>query len=412
MAAPVFTRQTTSLQNYIKKLPGSSLLLPCEALGSPRPSLTWLHEGRTLDSDPILSITSLTQSHSGVYTCLASNLLGSARTEFSVTVESPRVELPSISRVTNSSCGVGETAVLQCKVQSSLPASVQWLRRLEPGEVVGQVEESSSLSLAGMHLVSVAGETDSARTVSLGEGRYLDTLVIHQVEERHAGLYVCFATNTAGGLNYQTAHLEVVTAEDQVDQVEEQGQEEQLFLGLVVGLVAVVLVLLITIFLCLIKTRQKRLVPNYCLTDPRRGMIYQQQEGEQDTLQTTHYSLPPDTVNWSSLQKSPLPPYAPSSRGSNIYDQPFCKPSTGVRLPRQKIHYSPLPLQSPAVSHSHHSPLPLQSPAVSRISRMTSLPPSSPTRGGSLPSSPHRQEGQGYSSPLPPRGEQGNYYNV
>ena len=182
-----------------------------------------------------------------MYTCLASNLLGSARTEFSVTVESPRVELPSISRVTNSSCGVGETAVLQCKVQSSLPASVQWLRRLEPGEVVGQVEESSSLSLAGMHLVSVAGETDSARTVSLGEGRYLDTLVIHQVEERHAGLYVCFATNTAGGLNYQTAHLEVVPAEDQVDQVEEQGQEEQLFLGLVVGLVAVVLVLLITI---------------------------------------------------------------------------------------------------------------------------------------------------------------------
>ena len=136
MAAPVFTRGTTSLQHYIKKLPGSSLLLPCEALGSPRPSLTWLHEGRTLDSDPILSIPSLTQSHSGVYTCLASNLLGSARTEFSVTVESPRVELPSISRVTNSSCGVGETAVLQCKVQSSLPASVQWLRRLESGEVV------------------------------------------------------------------------------------------------------------------------------------------------------------------------------------------------------------------------------------------------------------------------------------
>ena len=123
-----------------------------------------------------------------------------------------------------------------------------------------------------MHLVSVAGETDSARTVSLGEGRYLDTLVIHQVEERHAGLYVCFATNTAGGLNYQTAHLEVVTAEDQVDQVEEQGQEEQLFLGLVVGLVAVVLVLLITIFLCLIKTRKKQLMPKYFKTKLRRGI--------------------------------------------------------------------------------------------------------------------------------------------
>ena len=118
-----------------------------------------------------------------------------------------------------------------------------------------------------------------------------------------------------------------------MDQVEEQGQEEQIFLGLVVGLVAVVLVLLITIFLCLIKNRQKRLMPNYFKTDPRRAIIYHQQEGEQDTLQTTHYSLPPDTVSWSSLQKSPLPPYAPSSRGSNIYDQPFCKPSPGLQLP-------------------------------------------------------------------------------
>ena len=48
--------------------------------------------------------------------------------------------------------------------------------------------------------------------------------MIHQVEERHPGLNVCFATKIAGGLNYQTAHLEVVPAEDQV---EEQGQEKK-----------------------------------------------------------------------------------------------------------------------------------------------------------------------------------------
>ena len=170
--------------------------LVCEALGSPRPSIHWIHDGRSLPSRPNLLIHTLTEDDSGVYTCVASNLAGSAQVEFSVTVESPRVELPSISKVGNVSAMVGEAAVLQCKVTSSLPPSVQWLRKVDELK-----QEEAILTIANMHLVSVAGQNQDNRMVNLPEGNYLDTLVIDRVTTKDAGLYVCFATNTAGGFN-------------------------------------------------------------------------------------------------------------------------------------------------------------------------------------------------------------------
>ena len=132
---------------------------------------------------------------SGVYTCVASNLAGSAKVDFSVTVESPRVELPSIGELGNVSAMVGEAAVLQCKVTSSLPPSVQWLRKVE------DIQQEATLTLANMQLISVSQNQDT-RMVNLPENSYLDTLVIDRVTPDDAGLYVCFATNTAGGFNY------------------------------------------------------------------------------------------------------------------------------------------------------------------------------------------------------------------
>lgn len=390
LAAPVFTKKTEALHNFIKKLPGDSLELPCQALGSPRPSLSWTHEGRSLESGPTLSIPSLSESDSGLYVCVASNMAGSTVVEFSVTVESPRVELPSISRVTNTSARPGETAVLQCRVQSSLPPSVQWLKKVEQGE---EEQEESSLSLGNMELVTVQREEDRSGLVTLGQGRYLDTLVIDHVRTTHGGLYVCFATNTAGGFNYQSAHLEIL-APEQMETSLDEPEDQQLFLGLVIGLVSVVLILLAAIFFCLIKTRHKLLLPEYA--ESQRAIIYQKAVCDP----SQQYSLPPpDGVSWSSLQKSglppPLPPYQPPSQpptntGSNIYDLPFSHTSPQARAtPHHIVHYSPLPTHSPATS---------------RASRLTSLP--SPSgRVASLPASPRQR----YCSPLPGRTDRPQY---
>ena len=364
MAAPMFTSRTKSQQKFVKKLPGDKMSLVCEALGSPRPSIHWIHDGRSLPSRPNLLIKTLTEDDSGVYTCVASNLAGSAQLEFSVTVESPRVELPSISKVGNVSAMVGEAAVLQCKVTSSLPPSVQWLRKVDEVK-----QEEAILTIANMHLVSVAGQNQDNRMVNLPEGNYLDTLVIDRVTTKDAGLYVCFATNTAGGFNYQSAHLDVVEVEIETGGSEE-GLGEEVFLGLVVGLVSVVLLLLAVIVLCLAKGRHKMLLPEF--GDSQRSIVYQA-------------ARPYREESWS-LQKPPLQPSLPPN---NIYDLPYTH-SQARATPHQVVHYSPLPIHSPAPSHA---------------TRMTSLPSSTTNRTNSSPRPPMNSQWDPPtipSSPIPP----------
>ena len=331
--------------------------LVCEALGSPRPSIMWSHDGKSLSSRANLVIPSLTESNSGVYTCVASNLAGSAKVDFSVTVESPRVELPSIGELGNVSAMVGEAAVLQCKVTSSLPPSVQWLRKVDE-----KIQQEATLTLANMQLVSVSQDQDT-RMVNLNqEGNYLDTLVIDRVTPEDAGLYVCFATNTAGGFNYQSAHLRVIEMEP--EGAEEAGVGEEVFLGLVVGLVSVVLLLLAVIVLCLARGRHKLLLPEF--GDSQRSIVYQA-------------SRPYREESWS-LQKPPLQPSLPPS--SNIYDLPYTH-SQARATPHQVVHYSPLPIHSPTPSHA---------------TRMTSLPSSSTNRTNSSPRPPTNPS----QSPVPP----------
>merc|ERR1711892_847096 len=134
IAAPVFTKKTLSLHNLIKKHPGESLHRPCEALGSPPPAISWLHDGRPFSSSSLLSLDKLESADSGTYICLATNLAGTARNQFSVSVESARVELPAISHVANTSVYRGETAMLQCKVTSTITSSIQWLKEMVDSE--------------------------------------------------------------------------------------------------------------------------------------------------------------------------------------------------------------------------------------------------------------------------------------
>ena len=347
VAAPVFTKSTRAIQSSIKKLTGSSLTVRCSALGSPKPQMSWLHNGRPITSSGLLSLTKLKESDGGVYTCLATNLAGTGKLQFSITVESPRVELPGVGSVDNVTVVAGETAMLQCRVTSNLTPAIQWLRRVQPDTQA----TLHSISLGGMELVTV-GDGD---TVILSDSSYLNTLILDRVEAAQSGLYVCFATNSAGGFNYQSAHLTVETGKGSSELPELHG-DHQLFLGLVVGLVSVVLVLLTIMFICLIRqNKTKMALVEYA--ESQRSILYKNC--------TLDIKNPPsyrdDAVSWSSLQKK-QEEVAPSVT-SNIYDLPF---STGKeRLP--PIHYTPLISGHSSVIHS---------PASTRVSRVTSLPPS------------------------------------
>ena len=347
IAPPVFTKKTQSLQNFIKKIPGESLNLPCEALGSPKPAISWLHNGHPLSTSSVLTIPGLGENDSGTYTCLATNLAGTVKHQFSVTVESPRVELPAISQVSNTSVFLGETAMLQCKVTSSITPSIQWLR-----EMVGS---ERSINLANMELVNV-GDGDM---VKVSDNTYLNTLILDSVRTDDSGLYVCFATNTAGGFNYQSATLKVLSLMEDLPLPDD---DQQLLLGLLIGLVSVVLILASAIFLCLVRSRHKLLQPDY--SESQRSIIYQK-----NTLDHANWNTD-DAVSWSSLQKSVsnhtpvgghrILKHQPCAT-SNIYDLPFNHSSRDT--PHKVIHYTP-------ISQSVHSP------CSTRVSRISSLPSS------------------------------------
>ena len=178
------------MNRFLKLLPGKSLHLPCAALGKPRPKLTWLHDGTKLESSSSsLELKNLSIPDSGIYTCLATNLAGTTKLQFSVTVEEPRVELPKISLVSNTSAMVGETAVLQCRVTSMLQPSIQWLRETKGSR------RSRTIRLDDMEMVSM-GE---GKQVKVADSVYLNTFIINSVQEEDEGLYVCLATNYAGG---------------------------------------------------------------------------------------------------------------------------------------------------------------------------------------------------------------------
>ena len=347
IAAPVFTKKTQSLPNFIKKSPGESLHRPCEALGSPPPAISWLHDGRPFSSSSLLSLDKLESADSGTYTCLATNLAGTARNQFSVSVESARVELPAISHVANTSVYRGETAMLQCKVTSTITPSIQWLR-----EMVGS---ERSINLASMELVNVA----DGDMVKVGDDTYLNTLIMDSVQIDDSGLYVCFATNTAGGFNYQSAHLSVLAPHDDFPLPVD---DQHLLLGLLIGLVSVFLILASAIFLCLRQSRHKLWQPDY--SESQRSIIYQK-----NTLDHADWSAD-HAASWSSPQKSVSTHTPVGGRvltkpqphpTSNIYDLPLIH--SARETPHKVIHYTP-------ISQSIHSP------CSTRVSRISSLPSS------------------------------------
>ncbi|KAM3868725.1 roundabout homolog 4 [Diretmus argenteus] len=178
---------------------GNPATLSCRAEGNPEPAIEWLRNGQPLVTDKrdgqsqpmalpdgslfFLSVAEgrRSQSHEGVYACVARNSVGKAasrnaslyiavlRQEFSVQ--------PSDVEV-----AVGEAAVLNC------------------GPPVGHPEPNITWRKDGLPINS----TDHHYTELSGK------LIIAPTEKNHSGVYVCVATNTVGMRESRAARLSVL----------------------------------------------------------------------------------------------------------------------------------------------------------------------------------------------------------
>nr|XP_051676343.1 hemicentin-1 isoform X2 [Oryctolagus cuniculus] len=158
-----------------------SVRLTCEVTGNPVPEITWHRDGQLLQEDEahhlvsggrFLHIREAQVSHTGRYTCLASNSAGDKSKSFSLTV----FVSPTIAGVDGDSSPEDVTVILNsptslvCEAYSYPPATITWSKDGAP------LESNRNIRI-------------------LPGGR---TLQILNARADDAGRYSCVATNEAG----------------------------------------------------------------------------------------------------------------------------------------------------------------------------------------------------------------------
>ncbi|KAL1775484.1 hemicentin-1 isoform X4 [Sigmodon hispidus] len=165
----------------VKTKEKESVTLTCEATGNPVPQITWHKDGQRLQEDEshhltsdghFLQITSAQVSHTGRYTCVASNTAGDKSKSFSLNV----FVSPTIAGVDSDGSPEDVIVILNsptslvCEAYSYPPATITWFKNGAP------LESNRNIRI-------------------LPGGR---TLQILNAQEDNSGRYSCVATNEAG----------------------------------------------------------------------------------------------------------------------------------------------------------------------------------------------------------------------
>ena len=91
---PIFTKVPPSLAKPIKR---TTYQVVCQAEGFPRPIINWrrvgmsLPAGKTEVNQGTLTIKNLTPADSGLYECIATNLMGTKRARINVVVQQQKL---------------------------------------------------------------------------------------------------------------------------------------------------------------------------------------------------------------------------------------------------------------------------------------------------------------------------------
>nr|XP_061831771.1 hemicentin-1-like isoform X1 [Nerophis lumbriciformis] len=153
--------------------------LECISSGVPPPTITWLKDGRPVDTsqehfklvsaDRVLKVTGARQEDSGKYTCLATNAAGEAQKNIRLSVHVPPTIAPSGESI-NQTILSGFSTQLECKATGSPLPAITWYKDGRP-------------------LTSAAGMT------MLKRGQVLE---IERAQLSDTGMYRCVAVNLAG----------------------------------------------------------------------------------------------------------------------------------------------------------------------------------------------------------------------
>ncbi|XP_012372192.1 hemicentin-2 [Octodon degus] len=164
--------EPVDFQDDVVATPGSSVLLPCEAQGSPLPLVSWLKDGepflpQSLEQGPGLQLERVGAGDSGTYSCVATSEAGEARRHFRLTMMDPP-HIQHSGQPAELSLMAGAPMELLCDAQGVPPPNITW--------------HKDGQALRGTEGGSRAGHVFRVEDVQVGD----------------AGLYTCLAENPAG----------------------------------------------------------------------------------------------------------------------------------------------------------------------------------------------------------------------
>ena len=229
LSEPVFSSETVRTTKDIILNPGASVSLLCSASAFPAPQLSWYKNNEHFrDSGPGLtglSLTDVTSADSGVYTCMAQNMVGSSTLKYRLKVRTGPGEVEEAEQGEMSSkvrVGQGGTALIDCKVHTDTRPSVKWLKKLniydlESEPVLDRVEESQVISVGEEHY-RIIGDDENLQEV--GRGEWLSQLIVRNARMQDRGMYICFVTSGGRGFNFKQSYLTVI--EDFAKEVERE----------------------------------------------------------------------------------------------------------------------------------------------------------------------------------------------
>ncbi|KAL1249724.1 hypothetical protein QQF64_020729 [Cirrhinus molitorella] len=163
---------------------GSDIHIKCSATGKPQPTITWKRNGQPLDDFPSTNYKMLDdriiilraeKTDTAVYQCEASNRHGTLLVNTNVLVMN-HPPLILTQNYLEYATMLGKSVIMDCKVFSSPPATINW-RREDP-----------------------EGSLDGERYSLLKNG----SLQIHKVEMEDMGQYKCLADNSEGTASLTT----------------------------------------------------------------------------------------------------------------------------------------------------------------------------------------------------------------
>ncbi|CAG5124578.1 unnamed protein product [Candidula unifasciata] len=206
---------------------GFAFSLPCAAVGNPHPTISWnipnkptvnltsVNSGMNSNSNEVvldngdLSIVQASRIHRGLFTCYATNNIGSTAASAIVSVSG----VPSFS-ATPVSQGVieGDTVVLQCQADAYVDAQVTWYYRyimdpsIQSTDILQYIKESLSQNNLPTDNMTMLQASESTTFSFIND----TSLRFEHVSGGDAGLYLCLATNDHGSA-FAAAILRVIT---------------------------------------------------------------------------------------------------------------------------------------------------------------------------------------------------------